>query len=230
MGAMCTPCGGRANLDKNFKDFFSNLKIRHKSHKEFAGKLKPKIASINKEIRAWEEIIDNYLGFNSEDNQPFEYYKIFFSDAYKERESTHLLIISILFLFEENKLGCKQQFVDLLKGCLLQKNSFEEKLKVQYYDKFELEKIIYSYIYLISKFSIKYVALCYSYKQDTIDEIEASYHPDVIKSLVNQMLLNETSNQVNLDVFFDSHYRDLINDSLMREKLYQIYLQKPVKS
>lgn len=246
MGANCL-CSSRDTYFKMFNSFWSGIKIKNRTaflYNDIVIELfSQKIFNMKKEV--YEQSLKKYYNeFFYNDMYPELSYK-FFQDIL-EYKATNIIeiLIGIMFLSYLDKSSVKISFKKLCRYYKVEQINFiqnyeylskkTKKVEIlknaQFIHKSFLRDILENYFNIVSLFSIDYVTLTIKENQKIEDfkfQMKEEFCEDNIKNFVNTLVdVNNDSDYILIDEFFDDNYSILSDDSKVRNGISFFHYRK----
>ena len=219
MGCTCASSG--YIYEPELSNFWKTLPIRKMTANVYLNNLGNfHIDQIKEKKR--DEFISVFF-IKSKDKQPIVKNMFFSIISSMKRDDINYFLICLFFLTCDDA-NSKDSFIQLDKIYL--NKCIEITGEMNYYtiSKVEMEKIIEMYINLIS-YNCFFLDNLFDNRQDFIEDVRISFKYENQIYYIKQLLKNY-DNHINLDDFFNKEYKELINDSIVREKIIRFEFER----
>ena len=210
----CTCAGGGYIYEPELSNFWKTLPIKKMCPSVFKENImKFHIDQIKEKKR--DEFISQFF-IKNKDKQPIVKYMFFTIISNLKREELNYFIMCLFFLTSEDN-NSKEIFLELDKIYLNKSQEITNDNIFYCISKEELKRILQIYVNLIS-YNCIYLDNLFDNRQDFIEDVKNSFKIENQDYYIQELLKNY-GNQINIDDFFKKEYKEVINHSIVREKI-----------
>lgn len=200
-----------------FKEFWSNMKLRSKSHKDLEEYISLRVNKGTIQDQSFFKLTDEFLLSKNKNSNLDKVLKSFWRDNWLNAAAegkTYELLVSLFFLATKNKNNFANELRSMIEDNLEYKKIASNKTIIK--------SILKYYFYLVSNFCYTSIISLEMITTEDANRVLEMFQDQYIEKLVYTLTYNLTEDS-DIVEFFKSNYELLCDDSKIREEIKKNY-------